>query len=404
MIIVNTDKNTFISGSFGGKNFNIPYVEETYLKLMALENDFKNVKTPAEAAVVYEVFQENIKQDTSVKDAEIEGFVKDPKTGNLHLKLGKRHSALYMPQILVDLMLKNKENKIENTPIINMIRRFLLNPLATQIRLELLANYTQQKFVDKVELERLKEEEGLAYEIALPRATFSDLQITAEGYLKTSKIVNEITTKWSIVVDKDGKPVLDEDGEIQKEQVPLYKTSYGIDEETGEVTTTTELPEFLEDRKFEPSIYSGGDKFFCGDVLGYKYQLGKLAALPSWDNVDCNDGIKHRKGLHVGGLAYIACYEGMYKERLDCLVCPSQIGRFTDQGIGEMAVKEFFVFGPGSLKGTTRGLYHTSTYAKIQSASIQKAIEDKAQETFEAVTTFEDAVMDLKEVAKQLGI
>ena len=36
MIIVNTDKNTFISGSFGGKNFNIPYVEETYLKLMAL--------------------------------------------------------------------------------------------------------------------------------------------------------------------------------------------------------------------------------------------------------------------------------------------------------------------------------------------------------------------------------
>ena len=89
---------------------------------------------------------------------------------------------------------------------------------------------------------------------------------------------------------------------------------------------------------------------------------------------------------------------------LDVFVCPSQIGRFTDQGIGEMAVKEFFVFGPGSLKGTTRGLYHTSTYAKIQSASIQKAIEDKVQETFETVTTFEDAVMDLKEVAKQLGI
>lgn len=404
MIIVNTDKSTFISGSFGGKNFNIPYVEETYLKLMVLEHTFKSVTTSEEASKLYEEVQECIKQDSNVKDSEIEGFVKDPKTGKLHLKLGKRHSALYMPDELVTLMLKNKENKIENTPIINMVRRFLLNPYATQERLELLVAYTQQKFVDYAEVERLEEEEGLSTEIAIPRATFSDLQITAEGYLKTSKIVNEITTKWSITVDKDGKPVLDEDGEIQKEQVPLYETSYAIDEETGEVTPTTELPEFLEDRKFEPAIHSGGDKFFCGDVLGYKYQLGKLAALPSWDNVDCTDGVKHRKGLHVGGLAYIACYEGMYKERLDCFVCPSQIGRFTDMGIGEMAVKEFFVFGPGSLKGTTRGLYHTSTYAKIQSDSIQKAIEEKAHETSEAVTTFEEAVMDLKEVAKQLGI
>ena len=225
MIIVNTDKSTFISGSFGGKNFNIPYVEETYLKLMVLESTFKGITTSEEASKLYEEVQECIKQDSNVKDSEIEGFVKDPKTGKLHLKLGKRHSALYMPEELVTLMLKNKENKIENTPIINMVRRFLLNPYATQERLELLVAYIQQKFVDYAEVERLEEEEGLSREIAIPRATFSDLQITAEGYLKTSKIVNEITTKWSIVVDKDGKPVLDEDGEIQKEQVPLYKTS-----------------------------------------------------------------------------------------------------------------------------------------------------------------------------------
>ena len=94
----------------------------------------------------------------------------------------------------------------------------------------------------------------------------------------------------------------------------------------------------------------------------------------------------------------------MYTERLDCFVCPSQIGRFTDMGIGEMAVKEFFIFGPGSLKGTTRGLYHTSTYAKIQSQTIKDSIEEFAQLCKETTSAFDDEVLTLKEVAKQLGI
>ena len=44
MITVTTDKETFISGSYGAKNFNIPYSEETYLKM----KDVQKVANSAE--------------------------------------------------------------------------------------------------------------------------------------------------------------------------------------------------------------------------------------------------------------------------------------------------------------------------------------------------------------------
>ena len=70
------------------------------------------------------------------------------------------------------------------------------------------------------------------------------------------------------------------------------------------------------------------------------------------------------------------------RQLLDVFVCPSQIAKFTDEGIGEMTCKEFFIFGTSTIDGNMKSLYHTSTYAKIQSEQIQKDMDElvKAKE------------------------
>ena len=57
-------------------------------------------------------------------------------------------------------------------------------------------------------------------------------------------------------------------------------------------------------------------------------------------------------------------------------MCPSQIAKFTDQGLGEMPCKEFFIHGITTIDGNMRSLYHTSSYAKIQSEEISAQITD----------------------------
>lgn len=361
MIIVNTDLRSFISGVCSGTNFSIPFTKDKLDKLKELEAQSKNLTSYEEFKDVVAQFKEELKVDyKSTLSDKLDSVSYVPETGQYHLTLGKGYSAVYIPEKIMNLIIDNDSRGIENTPIINMCRRFLANPKPTQDRFNMLANYVTQTWLDYNAMEELMDSQGLSEEVATKFCTYSDIQITQEGYLKTSKVVDVI------------KGI-----ESSETKQKLQRDSRG-----RFIKPTQEQRAYLESMEFEPAIYKSGDKFYSGGVLGYKYEIGKLASLPSWDFTSLVDNTFHHKGLHNGGLRYVEGYLHGDRQLLDVFVCPSQIAKFTDEGIGEMTCKEFFIFGTSTIDGNMKSLYHTSTYAKIQSEQIQKDMDElvKAKE------------------------
>ena len=402
MIIVNTDKKEFIAGVYGGKNFSIPYYEDDYKSLKELETQANACKSVEELKPIMDTFESLVDKDFKTEVASgIGGVVFVNATGKYHIQMGKGYSDIHIPDKIAETMLDNYERNIENGPLVNLCRRFMLNPKPTQKRFDMLANYVTQTYVDKKEINRLMEEKGVSRDVAEKMATFKDMQITQEGYLKTSKVADEITTKYVLKV-VDGKPVLGDNGKPVVVEVPRWETSYVVNDETGEVEEKVETPNFLEDRKFKPAIYDNGDKFFSGDVLGYKYEVGKLAKLESWDQVSMTDGSAHEKGLHTGGLSYVEHWITKSRVLLDVFVCPSQIGKFVDNGCGEMTCKEMFIYGAATIEGTTRGLYHSSVYAAKQTDDMFAQLEEKAEALREKQKIESQDVYDMQEIAKAL--
>lgn len=361
MIIVNTDLRSFISGVCSGTNFSIPFTKDKLDKLKELETQSKNLTSYEEFKDVVAQFKEELKVDyKSTLSDKLDSVSYVPETGQYHLTLGKGYSAVYIPEKLMNLIIDNDSRGVENTPIINMCRRFLANPKPTQERFNMLANYVTQTWLDYNAMEELMDSQGLSEEVATKFCTYSDIQITQEGYLKLSKVVDIIKG-------------LEPEEPAQK----LQRDSKG-----RFIKPTSEQKAYMESMEFEPCMYKNGDKFYSGGVLGYKYEIGKLAALPGWEFTSLIDEAYHHKGLHGGGLRYIERYMYNNTQILEVFGCPSQIAKFTEQGIGEITFKEFFIYGATTIDGNMRGLYHTSTYAKIQSEQIQKDMNElvKAKE------------------------
>ena len=72
------------------------------------------------------------------------------------------------------------------------------------------------------------------------------------------------------------------------------------------IKATQEQQLYLENMQFKPAIYKNGDKFYSGSELGYKYEIGKLAALPGWEYTSLVDESYHDKGLHMGKICPLA--------------------------------------------------------------------------------------------------
>jgi len=73
------------------------------------------------------------------------------------------------------------------------------------------------------------------------------------------------------------------------------------------------------------------------------------------------------KGLHVGGFRYVQSYASLNCQLLECFVDPAEIGAICDLNEysgGAIRVKEYLVYG--AVKGRTKGIYHSSTYAKMK--------------------------------------
>lgn len=362
MIIVNTDLKSYISGCYGGKNFSIPFTKEKYDSIKGLEEHAKTAKTQEILKGIYLTMDEEVKVDyNALMIASVDGLLYRKDTKTYHLVMGEGFSDLHLPEVLVNKVIDNYSRGIENTPIVNMFRRFIYNPKPTQERLDMLANYVTQTWFDAEEADRLMEEQGLSEEVAKVYATYNNIQITTEGYLRTYKVVDIIHNEETRENSKS-LPMRDEKGRFIK----------GAKAE--------EAKKFLEDIDFTPAIWKDGDKFFSNGVLGYKYKIGELAALPDWSYTSLVDESYHDKGLHNGGLSYIQGYLQEDRQLLDVFVCPSQIAKFTDHGLGEMTCKEFYIYGATYMDGNMKSLYHTSNYCKIQSSEIATEMLAKANE------------------------
>ena len=67
------------------------------------------------------------------------------------------------------------------------------------------------------------------------------------------------------------------------------------------------------------------------------------------------------------GWQYVKSYEGLNCQLLECFVDPAEIGAICDiwnNTDGAIRVREYFVYG--AVKGRTKGIYHSSTYAKMK--------------------------------------
>jgi hypothetical protein len=130
--------------------------------------------------------------------------------------------------------------------------------------------------------------------------------------------------------------------------------------DTGEIESEG-LPEFVEDRLFEPAVMGrGGDAFYCGDNKGHFIKVGQTHRLESWDQVDTNDNRSCVPGLHIGGLYYIAWYSG---EIHNVFVDPMHIGAIPCSDDGAIRCLQYFVHS--SLAGVNGSMYHSSKYAEL---------------------------------------
>lgn len=157
------------------------------------------------------------------------------------------------------------------------------------------------------------------------------------------------------------------------------------------------MPEFAEELYFRPAVQrDGGDAFFCGTEKGHIIQVGKVHKLEEWSQVDTTDGVSCRRGLHSGGLSYVANYKHLNTQLLECFVDPADIGAIVDTHNSDGAIrsKEYFVYG--AVKGRTKGIYHSSTYAKMKDAEWEAY-------KLEAVKAANELVEALQEQMENLG-
>lgn len=258
---------------------------------------------------------------------------------------GRIVSDIPMPQSLVDRIMDSIDKGVDFMPVIKLWTRFLRNPnLKTKGRefARRFAEFVNMKYVDPRTKNELIEQ-GIEESVAAELSTIYQIKITQEGLLNGYKVSKEILHKFD---------------EETGERVNRYSRTFNID--TGEISSEG-LPEYVEDRIFEPAVMgNGGHAFYCGDTLGHFIRVGKVHRLESWDQVNCFDQLSCVPGLHVGGLYYINCYSG---EIHNVFVDPMHIGAIPNSRDGAIRCLQYFVHS--SLAGVNGSMYHSSDYAKL---------------------------------------
>tara|TARA_R110000824_G_scaffold354243_1_gene541324 strand:+ start:8348 stop:9514 length:1167 start_codon:yes stop_codon:yes gene_type:complete len=367
-----------ICGSYGDTPFTVEYSKELYDRMQQLSHKAQDVSTVEEYNEVMEEFAPLCVVDyTKTIETQCEYIHVNKATGEFFLKHNGVTSTIPMPQALVDRIFESLDKELDFMPLVKMWTRWLRNPILwMKMRdgrgnefCERFFNFVNMQYVHPKHKEDLMEQ-GLTEDAAEKRAIMYQMKITNEGLLNGYKVSSEILHKYDA-----------ESGE----EVDRYKRTFNID--TGEIEGDG-LPEFVEDRLFEPSMMgSSGDPFFCEGPNGYAkpghfIKVGCTHRLAEWDQINVDDNRSCVKGLHIGGLRYINCYSG---EIHNIFVDPMHIGAVPDDTDGAIRCKQYFVHS--SLAGVNGSIYHSSSYAALTDAewdamraeAVQAKSEAKAQ-------------------------
>ena len=362
-----------ICGSYGETPFAVEYTKEVYDKMQELAEQAASVTTTEEYNNLLDSFAPlTIVDYTKTIETKCE-HIHVNTTGEFFLKHNGVVSSIPMPQALVDRIFESIDKDISFDPLVKMWTRWLRNPILRrkmkqgwgQDFCERFFNFMNMNYVHPKMKEDLMENHGLSEEASDKRATMYQMKITQEGLLNGYKVSSEILHKFN-----------SETGE----QENRYKRTFNID--TGEIDGEG-LPEHVEDRLFEPAMMgSNGDAFYCEGPNGYAnpghfIKVGCTHRLDDWSKVNVNDTVSCVKGLHIGGLKYIAWYSG---EIHNIFVDPMHIGAVPDDVDGAIRCKQYFVHS--SLAGVNGSIYHSSTYAAMTDAEWNdmraKAVEEKS--------------------------
>jgi len=337
----------------------------------------------ANFAMLKEDYDENVVQIMEIVEAngidssrhiqsKCEFVVQDELTKEYFLTYGEdKISDIPMPQSLVDRIMDSIDKNIDFTPIVKLWTRFLRNPYVKKKGEDFVArfaDFVNMKYVHP-ENKQIFIDKGIAEEVATDLATVYQIKITNEGLLNGYKVSREVLHRY--------------DGETG-EQVPRYARTFNVD--TGEIESEG-LPEFVEDRLFEPSIMgTGGDAFYCGDNKGHFIKVGQTHRLESWDQVNTNDNSSCVPGLHIGGLYYIAWYSG---EIHNVFVDPMHIGAIPCSDDGAIRCLQYFVHS--SLAGVNGSMYHSSKYAELTDQQWEEMRREIQEENMRAAEKLQES-------------
>jgi hypothetical protein len=364
-----------ISVSMGEETVSLKYSKEAYEKLSKRADKANSAETVEEykkqvAKLLKKATEYQLSVDQYITTA-CDWVMYDQHQGKYYLAVdGEPVTTLAMPQSLVDRIIESVDKGIDFMPVVKLWTRFLRNPwLETKGEefAERFADFVNMTYVRPDVVKDLTEVKGYSEEVAKKLATVYQIKITKEGLLNGYKVSKEIFHKFDA-----------ETGEM----INRYKRTFNVN--TGEIESEG-LPEFVEDRIFEPAVMgTSGDAFYCGEELGHFIKVGKTHALQSWDQVNTNDSITCVPGLHVGGLYYINWYSG---EIHNIFVDPMHIGAIPDSNDGAIRCKQYFVHS--SLEGVNGSMYHSSEYAALTDEEwlqMRKDIQSNMIMTFNEVS------------------
>lgn len=360
MIIVNRIGNgKNISVTCKGKEFNVLHTPERFTALMEISEKSTQVASMDELnallAEVEKICSNDLKEKVETFHPEL---TYEPNTEKYYLKLNGRVSKIPLPKQLVWRIEQSMAKDISVDPIIKFWKRALRNKKASDANfMNRLAEYINMTFVDPAKKKEYMDA-GLGAEIATEKATTYEVQITQEGLLAAYKTSNEHLVKYEE----------NEKGEIV--QVPRYAMKKVFDQDTGKIIEIKDSRDLTpaEDRLFVPYVQGhSGDAFYCEgpktndtNSLGHFIRVGHTHRLPDWSYVDTNDSHSCVKGLHIGGLSYIASWQGA--DIHTCFVDPMHIGAIPDY-CGDKAIRVLQYFIYGSLVALNHNIYHSSQYA-----------------------------------------
>jgi hypothetical protein len=358
-----------IVGQVDGTPFSIPKTELSYDTLAALRDGDVDATTDEVMAYV------NV-----VKSGEIAGSNKylsfKPSTGEYFLQFEGNKSKKPIPKVLVRFIEESFDKDIDFTPILKAWLRLLDNPRYNNTMAELFSNYLSSNYIDKEEVSRLVNEEEIDHDLAVKMSTYPDIAITQEGLLATYKVAQQVTWEYKMEWSKEEEKFIKVKKNILEPIVPE------LDAVTGDVNEDTvgkfKDPDFKEDYVFTPAIHSNGDKFFSNNVLGYQYKVGETQMLPK----DATRQLKNcfgGGGLYIGGLKYVDGYSNSSNTTLTCLVNPSDILSFQDDGKA-IRVDALFVNNIWNNNVALKGKYHSSKYGKLSEERIEEMLKAATEE------------------------